>query len=291
MPTNPLVEAANEALELQKPVTVTRDRSKLLWSELTKEERAEEKREFLESYAAECGGKPEDHQMQWETYLNQEGWTGRDERILMRRDREREREEREKKPLNPGEPVLRFPRMYGRDVQEVRVFYAVGPGYWGRGLSPSDAEDNLLNAFSRYPTVEIEYDDETADAVMGPGVDWALIEANAKEATDPEVKKAARQALKKRADAREASEERYPNVKDPKWGKDNAFEFVDSHFEVFKKREKFLAEFRAEGQIVALPRGVTMHGIDNMGSVYWEGSTEQCDRLKWDAEKRKWVLP
>jgi hypothetical protein len=65
----------------------SQDRCDKLWSELSKEERAEEKREFLESYAAECGGVPEDYKMQWESYLNQEGWAGRDERILMRRDR------------------------------------------------------------------------------------------------------------------------------------------------------------------------------------------------------------
>lgn len=62
------------------------DRSNKLWSELSREERAEEKKEFLASYAAECGGQPSDYQMQWESYLNQEGWTARDERILMVRD-------------------------------------------------------------------------------------------------------------------------------------------------------------------------------------------------------------
>jgi hypothetical protein len=65
-----------------------RDRNKLLWSELTREERAEEKREFLEDYARECGGEPKDYQMQWEMHLNQEGWESRDQRILMERDRE-----------------------------------------------------------------------------------------------------------------------------------------------------------------------------------------------------------
>ena len=63
-------------------------RHEKIWSELSKEERAEEKREFLESFAAECGGKPSDYQMQWEMYLNQEGYTGRDEEILMRRYKE-----------------------------------------------------------------------------------------------------------------------------------------------------------------------------------------------------------
>lgn len=63
------------------------NREDKLWSELTKEEKAEEKREFLESYAAECGGKPSDYRMMWEKYLNQEGYTGRDERILMKRER------------------------------------------------------------------------------------------------------------------------------------------------------------------------------------------------------------
>lgn len=59
-----------------------------LWSELTNEERAEEKKEFLEGFALECGGTPEDYQMMWETFLNQEGWTGRDEAILMKRQKE-----------------------------------------------------------------------------------------------------------------------------------------------------------------------------------------------------------
>lgn len=63
-------------------------RQEKIWSELSKEERAEEKREFLESYAIECGGKPSDYQMEWETYLNQEGYTGRDEAILMKRYKE-----------------------------------------------------------------------------------------------------------------------------------------------------------------------------------------------------------
>lgn len=58
-----------------------------LWSELSKEEKAEEKRDFLESYCLECGGVPEDYGMYWEEYLNQEGYTGRDERILMKQDR------------------------------------------------------------------------------------------------------------------------------------------------------------------------------------------------------------
>jgi len=59
-----------------------------LWSELSKEEKTEEKQEFLESYAYECGGEPENYEMDWEQYLNCEGWTGRDERILMKRDRQ-----------------------------------------------------------------------------------------------------------------------------------------------------------------------------------------------------------
>ncbi len=63
-------------------------RQEKIWSELSKEERAEEKREFLESYVIECGGKPSDYQMEWETYLNQEGYTGRDEAILMKRFKE-----------------------------------------------------------------------------------------------------------------------------------------------------------------------------------------------------------
>lgn len=63
------------------------NREDKLWSELSKEEKAEEKREFLESYAIECGGKPSEYQMEWESYLNQEGYTGRDERILMKRER------------------------------------------------------------------------------------------------------------------------------------------------------------------------------------------------------------
>lgn len=63
-------------------------RQEKIWSELSKEERAEEKREFLESYAIECGGKPSDYQMEWETYLNQEGYAGRDEAILMKRYKE-----------------------------------------------------------------------------------------------------------------------------------------------------------------------------------------------------------
>lgn len=33
-------------------------RCEKLWCELSVEEKAEEKREFLESYAAECGGDP-----------------------------------------------------------------------------------------------------------------------------------------------------------------------------------------------------------------------------------------
>jgi len=66
-----------------------RDRNKLLWNELTKEERVEEKKEFLASFAEELGGKTEDFQMEWEQYLNQEGWTGRDEAIIMARDKAR----------------------------------------------------------------------------------------------------------------------------------------------------------------------------------------------------------
>jgi hypothetical protein len=63
-----------------------RDREKLLWSELTRPEKQLEKKEFLESYAQECGGKPSDYEFSWNEYLNQEGWTGRDERITMMRD-------------------------------------------------------------------------------------------------------------------------------------------------------------------------------------------------------------
>lgn len=66
----------------------TMTRHEKIWSELSKEERAEEKREFLESYVAELGGKPSDYQMEWETYLNQEGYTMRDEYVLMKRFKE-----------------------------------------------------------------------------------------------------------------------------------------------------------------------------------------------------------
>lgn len=64
------------------------NREDKLWSELSKEEKAEEKREFLESFALECGGKPEDYRMQWEQYLNQEGWTAHDEHVMRKRDQE-----------------------------------------------------------------------------------------------------------------------------------------------------------------------------------------------------------
>ena len=64
------------------------NRNDKLWSELSREEKAEEKRDFLESYVLELGGKTSDYQMEWEQYLNQEGWTGRDEEIMMKRDRE-----------------------------------------------------------------------------------------------------------------------------------------------------------------------------------------------------------
>lgn len=64
-------------------------REEKLWGELTEAERKAEKRDFLADMAAECGGKPQDYAMQWEQYLNQEGWTGRDMRILMRRDAQR----------------------------------------------------------------------------------------------------------------------------------------------------------------------------------------------------------
>ena len=63
-------------------------RSDKLWYELSREEKQEEKKEFLKSYVFECGGKPSEYEMFWEEYLNQEGYVGRDEAILMKRDRQ-----------------------------------------------------------------------------------------------------------------------------------------------------------------------------------------------------------
>jgi len=65
----------------------TRNRNDFLWSELSKQEKAEEKKEFVESWVMETGCSKRDASLQWEQYLNQEGWTGRDEDILMERDR------------------------------------------------------------------------------------------------------------------------------------------------------------------------------------------------------------
>jgi hypothetical protein len=72
-------------------MTEKRDRSKLLFWEMSKEERAEERAEFLNSFAIECGGQPEDYKYQWEQYLNQEGYASRDEEVMMKRDREYKR--------------------------------------------------------------------------------------------------------------------------------------------------------------------------------------------------------
>lgn len=62
-----------------------------LWHELSQEEKAEEKKEFLLSYCEEAGGHPEEYEALWEEYLNQEGFTLRDELIMMKRDFEYEK--------------------------------------------------------------------------------------------------------------------------------------------------------------------------------------------------------
>lgn len=59
-----------------------------LWSEFTPVERGSEKRDFVRSWMEETGCTGAEAQLQWEQYLNQEGWTGRDERILQKRERQ-----------------------------------------------------------------------------------------------------------------------------------------------------------------------------------------------------------
>ena len=67
-----------------------RNRNEILWGDLTKEERALEKKEFIESYIVECGITAMEAALQWEGWLNAEGWTGRDEEIAVRQDRRHE---------------------------------------------------------------------------------------------------------------------------------------------------------------------------------------------------------
>jgi hypothetical protein len=57
-----------------------------LWSELSKAERETERREFIADFVAETGCTEAVAALQWEQYLNQEGYTARDERILVLRD-------------------------------------------------------------------------------------------------------------------------------------------------------------------------------------------------------------
>ena len=64
-----------------------RDRQNFLWSELTREEKKEEKAEFVASWVYETKCTEEEAGVQWEQWLNAEGWTGRDEEIMMRRER------------------------------------------------------------------------------------------------------------------------------------------------------------------------------------------------------------
>jgi hypothetical protein len=66
---------------------IDRDRNDVLWSEMTPAERQAEKKEFLIFEVLETGCSKAAASLQWEQYLNQEGWTGRDEDILMERDR------------------------------------------------------------------------------------------------------------------------------------------------------------------------------------------------------------
>ncbi len=61
-------------------------RSDKLWSELSKEEKQEEKKEFMVGWMVETGDTQEVASLMWGEYLNQEGYTSRDEQIAQRRD-------------------------------------------------------------------------------------------------------------------------------------------------------------------------------------------------------------
>ena len=53
--------------------------------EFTKSDWAAHKRDFVEDYVAELGCTKKEARLWFEEYLNQEGYTGRDERLRMRR--------------------------------------------------------------------------------------------------------------------------------------------------------------------------------------------------------------
>ena len=73
-----------------------RDLGELLTSEMTQLEWLRFRDEWITGYAndlvVECGNDPEDPSLQtvaevrWEDYCGQEGWTGRDERLAMKRE-------------------------------------------------------------------------------------------------------------------------------------------------------------------------------------------------------------
>jgi len=72
-----------------------RDLSNVIWGEMTPTERKRFEREWVAQYAhdlvVECDEDPaeaaESAEWGFERWLNQEGWTARDERIHMRRER------------------------------------------------------------------------------------------------------------------------------------------------------------------------------------------------------------
>lgn len=69
----------------EKPLSDNREN--LLWSEMSPTERALEKSDFIQSFMYETGCDEPTAKLHWEQYLNQEGYTGRDERVMMRRER------------------------------------------------------------------------------------------------------------------------------------------------------------------------------------------------------------
>ena len=40
-----------------------------------------------------------------------------------------------------------------------------------------------------------------------------------------------------------------------------------------------------------LPPGVTEVWVDEMGTVHWQGSTAQAEKMHWDRKVKAWVTP
>lgn len=61
-------------------------RSEKLTSEFTKEDWKAEREDFIKDWMMETGAQRDVASVMWEDYCGQEGWTGRDMRIMAKRD-------------------------------------------------------------------------------------------------------------------------------------------------------------------------------------------------------------